>query len=224
MSKHKDWSRITPDVAIWCQTEEKDIAFRQECEERGIWWRASSEPSADSRYCLNENTVMQDAHLYLIATPYSDLLIEDKPMRSRLAEILGVEIGERFRVRDFSPEYYIDQRGRMMFDECIAGQHAIFCAINHPECIIRLPRKPRFSDDELAFLARTGARYVSKKIGGNIVDLWDGKPAELAEGRYINAIGGNLIGYVPASCLPSLSPGQCVELAEVLLEATTCTK
>lgn len=204
MGKHLDWSRISPDIAIWCQTMEEDMDFHQACEEHGILWMAGDRPNPDGKYCMSGHCAMRDCRTDSVITPYSDLLVEDKPAKSRLAEILGVEEGEHFKVDGFGPEFYISDSGEMLFDECAAGPYAIFWAINHPESIIR---KPRFAEDELAMLRCFAAAGVIEVSRDEKNRLWTESKDH----------GSRLW---PDGLFLSILPNQSVELAEVL-EATT---
>ena len=127
------------------------------------------------------------------------MIDNDKP---RICEVLGVEVGERFSVKDFTPDYYVDNAGRMLFDGGFAGQPAIFTAINHPDRIIR---KPRFTEEEVAALRMFAMAYPTGRIerdGPNFLTFLDAPDGTWDE--------------LPGQLFPSIYPGQSVRLEDVV--------
>ncbi|SBV94219.1 hypothetical protein KL86CLO1_10484 [uncultured Eubacteriales bacterium] len=219
MSKHLDWSRITPDVAVWCKTEEEELAFLLACEERGITWISGKKPTNElffneagaNHYEVENNRISLADTQTATTIPYSDLLVEDEPARSRLAEILGVEEDEEWTIRpelvwDGDAVYRIHNGRRQyrsnddIWRDC-AAEADFWYIINHPESIIR---KPRFTADEVAMLrvmASDGVTKLSRAMGGALT--WERE-------------GASMTGYLPPNILPTILYGESVELAEVL--------
>lgn len=135
----------------------------------------------------------------------------DKPAKPRLAEILGVEVGERFSIRYGGINksgIYITENGLPLNQD----DKLVFCGyichvINHPESIIR---QPRLTPEELAICKAVGAKWVSrnKSPEDSFVDLWTDKPKNDGEGyRYANQCG-----FLKARAFPSVHPGDCLEV------------
>jgi hypothetical protein len=159
MSKHIDWSRITPRTIIWCQTDEEDLAFRQECEKRGMLWGTGERPTEFASKSIR--TYITDMrHIALSLTdrynqsiPYYDLLIEDKPAKSRLADILGVEDDEEWEHKGITNRIHDGRRQYKYKGTWCDGdaELRLLDIIETRERIIRKP-KPRFTADELVAL------------------------------------------------------------------------
>ena len=66
----------------------------------------------------------------------------DKP---RICEVLGVEMGEHFKIEGYKGEYHINDCGVLKWGGQTSDD-AIYEAINHPDRIIR---KPRFTQQEV---------------------------------------------------------------------------
>ena len=134
----------------------------------------------------------------------------DKP---RLAEVLGVEVGEKFQVsgwEDGNGGYWIDENGDID-NTTHAGISIIMLVdiINHPESIIHLPR---LTEAELAICRAVGAKWVSRnQIGANSLHLWDKKP-----GGNKNFWNGDAMSLatVAENLFPSVQPGDLVEVPE----------
>lgn len=129
----------------------------------------------------------------------------DTADKSRLAEVLGVEVGERFKVLRNGIEY-----------DCVICQDGapertaweVIYAVNHPESIIR---GPRLTEPEIAIMRAVGATWVSK-YEGNIdrVDLWDMKPQKRC-GIYIS-YENKPVARIKDNIFPSVKSGDCIEL------------
>ncbi len=144
----------------------------------------------------------------------------DKQDKPRLAEVLGVEIGERFRV-DMgyarTDEFYIGPTGDIRWES--GDGRTIYAsylcnAINHPE---RIVRAPRLTEPEIAIMRAVGAKWVSRDEYADQVDLWSQEPVnKYNSGVYIwgpEAKSG-YIGEVRASLFPSVRPGDLIGLEE----------
>lgn len=66
----------------------------------------------------------------------------DKP---RICEVLGVEVGEHFKVNGYKGEYHVNEDGVLKWGGQTSDD-AIYECINHPDRIIR---KPRFTQQEV---------------------------------------------------------------------------
>lgn len=66
----------------------------------------------------------------------------DKP---RICEVLGVEVGEHFKIKGYKGEYHINGCGVLKWGGQTSDD-AIYEAINHPDRIIR---KPRWTQQEV---------------------------------------------------------------------------
>lgn len=69
----------------------------------------------------------------------------DKP---RICEVLGVEVGQNFKLKGADMGFYVDRDGivKREEDEASIGLPEICLMINHPDRIIR---KPRFTEQEV---------------------------------------------------------------------------
>ncbi len=133
---------------------------------------------------------------------------EKKP---RLAEVLGVDVGERFKMGCFPELVYITEDG----DLVSTGSGAICSkwmtdAINHPESIIRAPR---LTEAEMAICKAVGARWVTRNDTlCSDVYLWAEKPE-----KRDNVYSGEAtnLAIVRDELFPSVESGDCIEAEEV---------
>lgn len=124
---------------------------------------------------------------------------QDKP---RICEVLGVEVGEQFKISSTKSEYYINECGEMIR---IANGFHLGCGgiletiINHPDRIIH---KPRFTEEEIAraknLLEIIGAGTISRPGTGGTFLIADGKTIALRDDSFF-----------------SICPGQSVHLSEI---------
>lgn len=156
----------------------------------------------ESYFGVDSNTIISTERGIRTAIPYSDLLVEDKPTRSRLSEILGVEDDEEWR---YKGEPYRISAGRRQW-KCAAGgwedcanEGDLSRIICQKDLIIR---KPRFTEDELAMLRCFAAAGV-KQVCRNAV------------GISFHADAGITFAW-PLDMFPSIRTGESVELSEVL--------
>lgn len=124
--------------------------------------------------------------------------------KPRIAEILGVEVGERFSVEGQcgGDPLYVDRDGwvRYVGDGAISTS-AVTIAINHPDRIIR---KRRWTEQEVEILKHmASAGIVSIKRKSIVQISWDA-----------GTMGGVMI--VPPRFLPSIQPGQSYTLDEII--------
>lgn len=119
----------------------------------------------------------------------------DKP---RICEVLGVEVGEHFRIEGYKGEYHINDCGVLKWGGQTSDD-AIYEAINHPDRIIR---KPRFTQQEVE---RAKA----------IKTLWPcAKAIVKAESGAISVVGATI--ELNVDHFPSLHPGKTVTLDEII--------
>lgn len=139
--------------------------------------------------------------------PKTLLLVEDKSTKSKLAEILGVFVGERFRIPGRPMEMSVDGDKAVNwhmddYTHPVGDFELLLDLIADPSIIIR---KPRFTADELAMLrcfAEAGVTAIVRE------------PDESLKWEYDCKIGDTC--WLPWNMLQSIRPGQSVGLAEVL--------
>ncbi len=95
------------------------------------------------------------------------------------------------------------------------------CAVNcYPERW-NLPPAPAILDGERQLLkCLEGVKYVSRdgascQFSRNIY-LWAQKPVEFNTGLFADIETGHSIGHLPAELLPSIGPGECWSVEELL--------
>ena len=139
----------------------------------------------------------------------TDTNVSVKPAKPRLAEVLGVEVGERVRLPKFSDtvDCWVAADGWMHSNNGLVMLEYVFDAINHPESIIRVPR---LTEAELERCRVYGAKWVSKDDYSEIADLWSKRPL-YGNGEYTHSSGCVFIGRVfDKSLFPSVSSGECI--------------
>ena len=166
----------------------------------------------DNGYCAIQNAPEKwDIAEETDATDATDTNVGHKPEKPRLAEVLGVDVNERFQVNEIT--LYVDWMGVMRVNDKngTVSQNAIYTAINHPESIIRAPR---LTEAERIFLQGIpGVKWVSRDVNADdgYVDLWGAKP-ELIEGCYNGPQGIGVIGRISSGLCISVHPGDCIEV------------
>ena len=126
----------------------------------------------------------------------------DKP---RICEVLGVEVGERFSVKDQRGEalLYVDEDGWVKYEEDrTLSSSALQLAINHPEYIIR---KPRFTEQEVDRAKAIKVIYpTAYKLEETdpLIRVWDKE--------------GKLLAHVDVNLFLSFQPGQSYTLDEII--------
>lgn len=136
------------------------------------------------------------------------------PGKPRLAEVLGVNVDEKFIIKGHGgdrPIFSVDENGNLRWDNVYMDNvTAIFTAINHPECIIRVKRLTGF---ETSIMRAMGARWASRDDGPSDdgwVSLWAERP-EYQKGIYFVELGCSL-ARVHQGKFPSVGPGDLIEL------------
>lgn len=134
-------------------------------------------------------------------------VIMDKQARPRICEVLGVEVGERFRIdypKGMTVWLHINKEGFVVREggpKNLKIGNSVAWAINHPESIIRKPRWTQQEVEDAKVLAR----------------------ALLADGFERDTIG-DVFATSSVACrtlidsrmFPSLSPGDSVKLSDII--------
>lgn len=159
---------------------------------------SSSDSSSDSQTEIDDTPTASDD------TPTEELV--KKP---RLAEVLGVDVGEHFRVGDVGCDFWIEADGwprSELFDRNASSKWVVN-AINHPESIIRAPR---LTAPEIAIMRAVGATWVSLDTSSmdEAVALWSDKPENDESGDFHSPI--SILAMVTADLFPSVKPGECI--------------
>lgn len=80
-----------------------------------------------------------------VSTPVKEETNMDKP---RIAQVLGVEVGERFSISPVEKQLYVSESGNIIDDNRYLFAQLFVDAINHPDRIIRKP-KPEQEEKKL---------------------------------------------------------------------------
>lgn len=150
------------------------------------------QPTADHECDVEEETVNK----------------QDKP---RICEVLGVEVGERFKVSPTKSEYYINEYGEMI---CISNGFHLGCGgileaiINHPERIIH---KPQFTAEEV----RDAKAILKLFPDANIIGRTEGNLSEEDSPELYVATKAGRIIFVENNLFPSVHLGQPIQLSEI---------
>ena len=123
----------------------------------------------------------------------------DKP---RICEVLGVEMGEHFKIEGYKGEYHINDCGVLKWGGQTSDD-AIYEAINHPDRIIR---KPCWTEQDVK-----GAKAIRHVFGrdGTIK-----RHSKAVTAPYSTLTFDHL--YINENLFPSLRPGESVKLDEII--------
>lgn len=124
----------------------------------------------------------------------------DKP---RICEVLGVEVGEHFKVNGYKGEYHVNEDGVLKWGGQTSDD-AIYECINHPDRIIR---KPRFTQQEVE-----SAKIIS-------VLFPEATHIERLRGSKVLGITGAEDGWIAdieSSLFQEIKSGQSVTLDEII--------
>ena len=154
--------------------------------------------------CLMGYEVVKDETI-LTKNDGKDESLETNMDKPRIAQVLGVEVGERFKFDNFEYELTADG-GMKWYSNCGRGDSSaasLITIINHPDRIIR---RPRFTEQEVELaralydLRRSESIVIGRNKGGA---LWwrDGDNAE---------------GILPNKLFPSLSECNSVRLDDII--------
>lgn len=142
----------------------------------------------------------------------------DVPDKPRLCEVLGVDVGEQFRVRTkeqaepIGPIWVSGFGGLMQRSDLdpVDVLSALIEAINHPAKIERLPR---LADKEREICRLLGAKWVSRNPGNDrTVDLWTVKPRTDLYGAFLG--NPEAIATIYGNRFSSIAPGHAVQVED----------
>ena len=126
----------------------------------------------------------------------------DKP---RICEVLGVEVGQNFKLKGVDMGFYVDRGGivKREEDDASIGLPEICLMINHPDYIIR---KLRFTEQDVedakAIKRILKVDSVRRNIYGN--------------GLIAMKSDGSISIVVNSEMFPSIQPGQSYTLDEII--------
>ena len=130
----------------------------------------------------------------------------DKP---RICEVLGVEVGERFRPKHLCNGFLsIKENGAVEFDGGPSVKdisNLILWLVYHPEDIERIEEKPRFTQQEVERAKAIRVIYPTAyrlEEADPLIRVWDKE--------------GKLLSHVDTALFFSLRPGQCYTLDEII--------
>ena len=134
----------------------------------------------------------------------------DKP---RICEVLGVEVGQNFKLKGADMWFYVDRDGivKREEDDKSVGLPEICMMINLPDQIIR---KPRFTQQEVED-AKTIKRMFGTDNFTHIHKDEDGWPEMMDGPGEDGTIGWCSIG-MEEGMFPSIRPGETVSLDEII--------
>lgn len=181
-------------VAVWRKRE--DALHTMECSNCG----------ADAHYQIVDGVWRYEPYCSRCgARVYKQ---EDLPMsenkKPRLAEVLGVEVEEKFNIQGhyYNP-YFVDNEGVLVDGRYFAVDTSLSEIINHPELIKRCPRWTE-QDVEIAKAVKLLAPAMDciERISENRSELY----SKLDFGA----------AYLPIPCIPSMKPGERIALNDII--------
>ena len=124
----------------------------------------------------------------------------DKP---RICEVLGVEVGEHFKVNGYKGEYHVNEDGVLKWGGQTSDD-AIYECINHPDRIIR---KPRFTQQEvesakIISVLFPEATHIERLRGSKVLGITGAEDVWIAD--------------IESSLFPEIKSGQSVTLDEII--------
>ena len=125
----------------------------------------------------------------------------DKP---RICEVLGVEVGQNFKLKGADMGFYVDRDGivKREEDDASIGLPEICLMINHPDRIIR---KPRFTEQEVERAKAIKVIYPTAyqlEEADPLIRVWDKE--------------GKLLAHVDVNLFLSFQSGQSYTLDEII--------
>ena len=138
----------------------------------------------------------------------------DKP---RICEVLGIEVGEKFKVRGKQDILSIKKDGSIIFDGDPAVKDLsllLLWLVYHPEDIERIEEKPRFTEQEVE-----DAKAIKRMFGDdNFTHIRKDEDGlcEMMDGPGDDPnVGWCAIG-MEEGMFPSIRPGETVTLDEII--------
>lgn len=191
-------------TAVW--RKRNDALHTMECSNCG----------ADAHYQIVDGVWRYEpycAHCGARVYKQEDLLMSENK-KPRLAEVLGVEVGEKFRIADYPADYgYVAvcadgkvRRVRPNLPDAHGdkiGANALYHIINHPECIKRRPRWTEQEVEDAKAILRIveGAVYIKRFTTGEL-HILDG-------GQYF-------LECANAEIFPSAHKGEAIALDDII--------
>lgn len=132
--------------------------------------------------------------------------MNEKP---RICEVLGVEVGQRFKMRGAMSGFYVDEAGvvRREEDNTCQGLAEICLMINDDDRMIRFPA---WTEQE-----KNDAETIKRMFPNKKVEICREKSGGLVLG--IRGTGcGEFFTLGEADIFPSLLPGNKIDLCEIL--------
>lgn len=140
-------------------------------------------------------------------------IVEEKTMKPRICEVLGVEIGQIFKIKGAQTGFYVDSDGivKREEDDACTGLPELFFVINLPE---RMEKKPFWTEQEVQN-AKTILRMFGADNFTHVTKDQDGWTSIMhGDGKDPNT-GWCSIGMAK-DMFPSLKPGQTITLSEII--------
>ena len=169
----------------------------------------------------NGHTVKRWCRCSVTGKEHADHVPCDVAEKPRLCEVLGVDVGERFKVRDDVHEkmlgpFFVRGDGHLVVPRAVhsldAG-YALIEAINHPEKIERIPR---LTPEEVQRCRAFGAKWVGRLTGSPPEDYWamlfSGLPGMGEDGPVPEK--ETYIGAVRPELFPSVGLGELIQVDE----------
>lgn len=191
-------------TAVWIKRN--DALHTMECSNCG----------ADAHYQIVDGVWRYEpycAHCGARVYKQEDLLMSENK-KPRLAEVLGVEVGEKFRIADYPVDYgYVAvcadgkvRRVRPNLPDAHGdkiGANALYHIINHPECI---KRRPSWTEQEIETakaikLLAPAMKYIERVT---------------AERSVLYSRLAFCATYLPIPCIPSMKPGERIALDDII--------
>lgn len=125
--------------------------------------------------------------------------------KPRLAEVLGVEVEEKFYIRGYyyNP-YFVNNEGVLIDGRCFAVDPVLSGMINHPELIKRCPRwtEQEVEDAKAILKIIADAVYIERLRATTRLCILDA--------------GNSTIAFVNSELFPSINNGEIVALDDII--------
>jgi len=149
--------------------------------------------------------------------------MSEKRYPTRMHEVLGVEPEERFRVKDFNDEFFVNIHGKMMLavpsGHLRASGEIVAHAINHG-----INRRPRLTEEQVAqlkALVTLGYGWIVKDLEG-LPYACASKPKKERDDWRGGGAFIDLYPFMPTNCLmdlPDWSDPDPLDIVQTLREA-----
>lgn len=124
--------------------------------------------------------------------------------KPRLAEVLGVEVGQHFNISGCDGEYYINSYGEICYKNVAGYWSTLAQAINRPDLIKRHPRwtEQEIEDAKAVLKIIAGAVYIERLRATSRLCILDA--------------GNSTIAFVNSELFPSVNNGEKVTLDDII--------